>query len=200
MFYARCMLPNLTACIHSPYSYILCVPEAKMAARTPPTPSPRVTATGVDSVGPIGRAQTGIDFHPRMGDRWAYLEVCTPTRISCLHLLQWGFCWFQVRLGRKAKILFLGPDIFWPMCLFHLFSASVSLQNFFPWIQFYQSSLQPFCNLRAWQSHGSVAGRPAATHRCMGQIAAWHLQHLRLNGTRSEAHATYRFSRTPQRC
>ena len=41
MFYARCTLPNLTACIHSPYSYIICVPEAKMAARSPPTPSLR---------------------------------------------------------------------------------------------------------------------------------------------------------------
>ena len=49
-----------------------------MAARWPPTPSPRVTATGVDSAGPIRRAQTGIDFHPRMGDEWAYLEVYTP--------------------------------------------------------------------------------------------------------------------------
>ena len=49
-----------------------------MAARSPPTPSPRVTATGVDSAGPIGRAQTGIGFHPRMGDGWAYLEVYTP--------------------------------------------------------------------------------------------------------------------------
>ena len=78
MFYARCTLPNLTTCIHSPYSYILCVSEAKIAARSPPTPSPRVTATGVDSAGPIGRAQTGIDFHPRMGDGWAYLEVYTP--------------------------------------------------------------------------------------------------------------------------
>ena len=78
MFYARCTLPNLTTCIHSPYSYILCVSEAKMAARSPPTPSPRVTATGVDSAGPIGRAHKGIDFCPRMGDGWAYLEVYTP--------------------------------------------------------------------------------------------------------------------------
>jgi len=78
MFYARRTLPNLTTCIHSPYSYILCVSEAKMAARWPPTPSPRVTATGVDSAGPIGRAQTGIDFQGRMGDGWAYLEVYTP--------------------------------------------------------------------------------------------------------------------------
>ena len=78
MFYARRTLPNLTTCIHSPYSYILCVSEAKMAARWPPTPSPRVTATGVDSAGPIGRAQTGIDFLGRMGDGWAYLEVYTP--------------------------------------------------------------------------------------------------------------------------
>ena len=78
MFYARCTLPNLTTCIHSPYSYIPCVSEAKMAARSPPTPSPRVTATGVDSAGPIGRAQTGIGFHPRMGNGWAYLEVYTP--------------------------------------------------------------------------------------------------------------------------
>ena len=39
---------------------------------------PRVTATGVDSAGPIGRAHKGIDFCPRMGDRWAYLEVYTP--------------------------------------------------------------------------------------------------------------------------
>ena len=64
VFYARCTLPNLTTCIHSPYSYILCVSEAKMAARSPPTPSPRVTATGVDSAGPIGRAQTGIAWFP----------------------------------------------------------------------------------------------------------------------------------------
>ena len=49
-----------------------------MAARWPTTPPPRVTATGVDSAGPIGRAQTGIGFHPRMGGRWAYLEVYTP--------------------------------------------------------------------------------------------------------------------------
>ena len=49
-----------------------------MAARWPPTPSPRVTATGVDSAGPIGRAQAGIDFLGRMGDGWAYLEVYTP--------------------------------------------------------------------------------------------------------------------------
>ena len=75
MSYAHHTLPNLTACMHSPYSYILCVSEAKMAARWPPTPSPRVTATGVDSAGPIGFAQTGIGFHPglRMGDGWAYL-------------------------------------------------------------------------------------------------------------------------------
>ena len=33
---------------------------------------------GVDSAGPIGRAQAGIDFCPRMGDGWAYLEVYTP--------------------------------------------------------------------------------------------------------------------------
>ena len=78
MFYARCTLPNLTTCIHSPYGYILCVSEAKMAACSPPTPSPRVTATGIDSAGPIGRAQTGIDFQGRMGDGWAYLEVNTP--------------------------------------------------------------------------------------------------------------------------
>ena len=49
-----------------------------MAARWPPTPSPRVTATGVDNAGPIGCAQTGIDFPGRMGDGWAYLEVYTP--------------------------------------------------------------------------------------------------------------------------
>ena len=78
MVYARCTLPNLTTCIHSPYAYILCVSGAKMAARSPPTPSPRVTATGVDSAGPIGRAQAGIDFCPEMGDRWAYLEVYAP--------------------------------------------------------------------------------------------------------------------------
>ena len=57
---------------------MLCVSEAKMAARSPPTPSPRVTATGVDSAGPIGHAQAGIDFQGRMGDGWAYLEVYTP--------------------------------------------------------------------------------------------------------------------------
>ena len=33
---------------------------------------------GVDSAGPIGRAQTGIGFHLRMGDGWAYLEVYAP--------------------------------------------------------------------------------------------------------------------------
>ena len=73
-----CMLLNLTTCIHSPYSYILCMSEAKMAVRSPPTPSPHVTATGVDSAGPIGHTQTGIGFHPRMGDGWAYLKVYTP--------------------------------------------------------------------------------------------------------------------------
>ena len=78
MFYARCTLPNLTACIHSPYSYMICVSEAKMAARSPPTPSPRVTATGVDSAGPIGRAQAGIDFLGRMGDGWTHLKVYAP--------------------------------------------------------------------------------------------------------------------------
>ena len=78
MFYTCSMLPNLTTCMHSPYSYILCVSEAKMAACSSPTPSPRVTATGIDSAGPIGRAKTGIGFHPRMGDRWAYLRVYTP--------------------------------------------------------------------------------------------------------------------------
>ena len=77
MFYARCTLPNLTTCIHSPYSCMICVSEAKMAACSPPTPSPRVTATGVDSAGPIGCAQTGIDFLGRMGDGWAYLGVYT---------------------------------------------------------------------------------------------------------------------------
>ena len=49
-----------------------------MAAGWPTTPPPRVTAPGVDSAGPIGRAQTGIGFYPRMGDGWAYLEVYTP--------------------------------------------------------------------------------------------------------------------------
>ena len=49
-----------------------------MAARSPPTPFPRVTATGVDSAGLIGRAQAGIDVLGRMGDGWAYLEVYTP--------------------------------------------------------------------------------------------------------------------------
>ena len=78
MLYTQCMLLNLTACIHSPYSYMICVSEAKMAARSPPTPSPCVTATGVDSAGPIGRAHKGIDFCPRMRDGWAYLEVYTP--------------------------------------------------------------------------------------------------------------------------
>ena len=81
MFYAHHTLPNLTACTHSPYTYILCVSEAKMAARWPPTPSPRVTATVVDSAGPIGRAHKGIDFCPRMGDGWAYLEVYAPRSI-----------------------------------------------------------------------------------------------------------------------
>ena len=78
VFYARCTLPNLTTCIHSPYSYILCVLEAKMATRSPPTPAPCVTAMGVNSAGPIGRAQTGIDFLGRMGGGWARLEVYTP--------------------------------------------------------------------------------------------------------------------------
>ena len=36
------------------------------------------TNTGVDSVGLIRCAQAGIGFHPRMGGRWAYLELCTP--------------------------------------------------------------------------------------------------------------------------
>ena len=49
-----------------------------MAAGWPTTPPPHITATGVDSAGPIRRAQTGIDFLGRMGDRWAYLEVYTP--------------------------------------------------------------------------------------------------------------------------
>ena len=49
-----------------------------MAAGWPTTPPPRVTAPGVDSAGPIGRAQAGIDFLGRMGDGWAYLEVYTP--------------------------------------------------------------------------------------------------------------------------
>ena len=61
MFYARRTLPNLTTCIHSPYSYILCVSEAKMAARWPPTPSPRVTATGVDSAPGSDRTRTDRD-------------------------------------------------------------------------------------------------------------------------------------------
>ena len=53
-----------------------------MTARLPPTPSPRVTATGVDSAGLIGRAQAGIDFLGRMEDGWAYLEVYTPRSIA----------------------------------------------------------------------------------------------------------------------
>ena len=102
MFYARCTLPNLTtlACIHSPYSYMLCVSEAKMAARSPPTPSPCVMATGVNSAGPIRHAHKGIDFCPRMGDRWAHLEVYTPRSQSSEKDLQNApvtvrFCWFQ---------------------------------------------------------------------------------------------------------
>ena len=52
-----------------------------MAARWPPTPSPRVTATGVDSAGPIGHAHKGIDFCPRMGYDWAYLKRA-PTQLQ----------------------------------------------------------------------------------------------------------------------
>ena len=33
---------------------------------------------GVNSAGPIGCTQAGIDFPGRMGDGWAYLEVYTP--------------------------------------------------------------------------------------------------------------------------
>ena len=36
VLYAHHTPPNPTACIYSPYSYILCVSEAKMAARSPP--------------------------------------------------------------------------------------------------------------------------------------------------------------------
>ena len=67
--YACCTLQDLTTCMHS-----ISATKAKMAARSPPTPPPHVTATGVDSSGPIGRAQTGIDFCPRMGYDWAYLK------------------------------------------------------------------------------------------------------------------------------
>ena len=49
-----------------------------MAAGWLTTPPPCVTATGVDSTGLIGCAHKGIDFCPRMGDGWAYLEVYTP--------------------------------------------------------------------------------------------------------------------------
>ena len=116
MFYAHRTLPNLTARIHSPYSYILCVSEAKMAARSPPTPPPRVTATGVDSSGPIGRAQTGIDFYPRMGDGWAYLEVYTPRSQSsdkdldpvCAHYSE-DFDDFRHALGVKLRCHFRTP-------------------------------------------------------------------------------------------
>ena len=74
MFYARRTMQDLTACVHSLSAYTLSVPKAKMAARLPPTPPPRVTATGVNSPGPIGRAQTGIGLLARMGYDWAYLK------------------------------------------------------------------------------------------------------------------------------
>ena len=96
MFYGRCTLPNLTTCIHSPYSYMICVPEAKMAARSPPTPSPRVTATGVDSALArvrsdahrqelISRVEWGTDGHT---SKYAPLDRNRPRRISCMRPLQ----------------------------------------------------------------------------------------------------------------
>ena len=69
----------------------------------------------IDSAGPIGRAQAGIDFHRRMGDGWAYLEVSTPNLQSsekedCSACpSQWGFRWFQLRPRRKATMSFWDP-------------------------------------------------------------------------------------------
>ena len=43
--------------------------------------------------------------------------------------------------------------------LLHLFSASIFSQKVFRGSKLTRVFLQPFCNLRLWQSHGSVAGR-----------------------------------------
>jgi hypothetical protein len=94
MFYAHCTLLNLTTCIHSPYSYILCVSEAKMAARWPPTPSPRVTATGVDIVQVrsdvhrqelVSTLEWGTDGHT---SKYTPLDRNRPARIPCLRPFQ----------------------------------------------------------------------------------------------------------------
>ena len=45
-----------------------------MARRWPPTPPTRVTATGANSLGPIGLTQAGIDFLARTGYKLAYLK------------------------------------------------------------------------------------------------------------------------------
>ena len=74
MLYACCTMQDLATCIHGLSAYILSVPKVKMAAYSPPTPPPRVTATGVDSSGPIGHTRKGIDFCPRTGCEWAYLK------------------------------------------------------------------------------------------------------------------------------
>ena len=88
-----------------------------MAARWPPTPSPRVTATGVDSAGPIGRAHKGIDFCPRMGDGWAYLEVYTPRSQSSEKDLLSAPVTVRISMvsegvAGKTKMSFSDPDIF----------------------------------------------------------------------------------------
>ena len=95
--YARRTQRDLTVCMHSTLAYMLSAPKAKMAARLPPTPPPRVTAAGVDSSGPIGRAHKGINFCPRAGYDWAYLKraptqphIC-PGRIAWERPLRSGF-------------------------------------------------------------------------------------------------------------
>ena len=74
VFYARRTLRDLTACMHSLSAYILSAQKAKMVGRSPPTRPPRVTATGIDSSGPIGHTRKGFDFCPRTGCEWAYLK------------------------------------------------------------------------------------------------------------------------------
>ena len=81
------------------------------------TPSPRVTATGVNSAGPIGRAQTGIDFCPRMGDGRAYLEVYTPRSQSSEKDLRNAPVTVRISMvsegvASKPKMSFSDPDVF----------------------------------------------------------------------------------------
>ena len=66
---------GLIACVHGTSAYVLCVPKAKMAARAPPTPPPRVTATG-DSAGPIGHVQ-GLAPPLERGMNGHIPEACT---------------------------------------------------------------------------------------------------------------------------